>query len=117
MYAGRVSHSRRNLAIFSLGISFGLATLVAPSPASAEATVEVTLKDGSGKLAEGVVTLSDAQGSAVARCEAREGRCEMPNVAGGNYTVTVKPKVGPEPKPRKVMIPPSGKVALMVATG
>jgi hypothetical protein len=64
-----------------------------------------------------LVTLSDAEGKAIASCEAKQGRCDMPNVAGGNYTVTVKPKAGPAPKPRKVMIPPSGKVALVVATG
>lgn len=40
----------------------------------------------------------------------------MKNVAGGKYSVTVKPVVGEAPKPRKVMIPPSGKVTLVVTS-
>jgi hypothetical protein len=85
--------------------------------AHADALVVVQLKDASGQPAEGKVTLLDAQGKAVATCEAHAGKCEMQNVPGGAFTVTVQPAKGAAPKPRKVMIPPSGKVALVVTAG
>ena len=93
----------------------GLGLFVAS--ARAEALVTVQLKDAHGEPAEGQVTLHDAEGKAVASCEARAGTCEMQNVPGGAYTVTVQPSRGDAPKPRKVMIPPRGKVALVVTAG
>ncbi|HKU40958.1 MAG TPA: hypothetical protein VJR89_22505 [Polyangiales bacterium] len=86
-------------------------------PARADALVAVQLKDAHGRSADGTVTLLDAEGKPVASCEARGGSCEMKNVAGGKYWVTVKPVSGEEPKARKVMIPPSGKVTLVVTSG
>ena len=88
-----------------------------PRVALAEASVSVTLKDAQGQPADGKVMLADAAGKVVASCNAQAGQCEMQKVPGGSYTVTVEPVKGAAPKPRKVMIPPSGKVALMVATG
>jgi hypothetical protein len=93
-----------------------LFAVLVPS-AHAEALVSVQLKDAQGQPAEGKVTLRDAEGKAVATCEARGGKCEMQNVPGGAFTVTVQPAKGNAPKPRKVMIPPSGKVALVVTAG
>jgi hypothetical protein len=77
----------------------------------------VQLKDAQGQPAEGKVTLLDANNKPVASCEARLGKCDMPNVPGGPLTVTVQPSKGSAPKPRKVMIPPSGKVVLVVTAG
>jgi hypothetical protein len=99
------------------GILLAIATLGVAHTARAEALVAVRLKDAHGKSADGTVTLLDAEGKAVASCEARGGSCEMKNVPGGKYSVTVKPAQGDGPKPRKVMIPPSGKVTLVVTSG
>jgi hypothetical protein len=79
--------------------------------------VSVQLKDREGQPAEGVVTLVDADDKPIATCEARAGKCEMNNVPGGTFTVRVRPVKGKTPKPRKVLIPPSGKVALVVTAG
>jgi hypothetical protein len=98
-------------ALFVLVVSFA-----APGTVRADALVAVQLRDAGGKAADGTVTLLDAEGKPVASCEARGGSCEMKNVAGGKYSVTVKPVVGEAPKPRKVMIPPSGKVTLVVTS-
>jgi hypothetical protein len=94
----------------------GLAGALLPAAVFAEATVSVSLKDPQGQPADGKVTLSSAEGKSVATCVAHAGQCEMQSVPGGFYTVTVEPAKGAAPKPRKVMIPPSGKVALVVAT-
>src|SRR5262245_13571976 len=93
-------------------VAFTLA-MGASGSAWADALVAVTLKDAGGRPADGTVILLDAGGKAVASCEARGGSCEMHNVAGGSYTVTVKPAAGDPPKPRKVMIPPTGRVTLV----
>lgn len=77
----------------------------------------VEVKDKAGKLADARVDLKDAAGKAVAGCDAVGGRCEMSGVPGGSYTVELKPKKGPAPKPTKAMIPPSGRVTLIVNTG
>ncbi len=86
-------------------------------PAFADALVTVQLKDAQGAPADGKVELSDAAGKVIASCEAHGGQCELKNVPGGFLTVTVQPAKGAAPKPRKVMIPPTGKVSLVVATG
>lgn len=91
--------------------------LSASGGASAEALVAVQLKDARGQPADGTVILTDRDGKQVASCEARKGSCEMSGVAGGSYTVSVKPAKGEAPKPRKVMIPPAGKVTLVVTSG
>ena len=83
----------------------------------ADALVSVQLKDAQGRPAEGKVTLLDAQSKPIASCQAQAGKCEMQNVPGGTFTVTVQPTQGDAPKPRKVLIPPSGKVALVVTAG
>jgi hypothetical protein len=85
--------------------------------AHADALVTVQLKDGQGRPGEGKVTLLDAQSKPIATCQAQAGKCEMHNVPGGTFTVTVQPAQGEAPKPRKVLIPPSGKVALVVTAG
>lgn len=95
----------------------GLLLAIAHARVSAEALVAVQLKDAQGQPAEGKVTLLDAESKPVASCDAKAGKCDMPNVPGGSYTVTVQPSKGNPPKPRKVMIPPSGKVVLVVAAG
>ena len=92
--------------------------LLIARPVAAEALVEVELRDAGGKPADGDVALVDAKGVVKASCTTSGGKCQMNGVAGGFYSVKVVPKQGKPPKPRKVMIPPSGKVSLIVsATG
>lgn len=100
-----------------VGILLAVGMLGVVHTVRAEALVAVQLKDAHGKSADGTVTLLDAEGKAVASCEARKGACVMKNVPGGKYSVTVKPAQGEGPRPRKVMIPPSGKVTLVVTSG
>ena len=95
----------------------GLLLAISTTPARADALVSVQLKDAQGQPAEGKVTLLDADSKPVATCEARAGKCDMPNVPGGAFTVTVQPSKGSAPKPRKVMIPPNGRVVLVVTAG
>lgn len=95
-------------------VVFTLAISVAP-PALADAEVTVELRDADGGAADGDVTLVDKQGAVKASCTTAEGKCQMSGVAGGSYMVKVVPKQGKPPKPRKVMIPPSGKVSLIVS--
>jgi hypothetical protein len=99
------------------GILLAIGMLGVAHTARAEALVAVQLKDAHGKSADGTVTLLDPQGKPIASCQAHGGSCEMKNVPGGKYSVTVKPAQGEGPKPRKVMIPPSGKVTLVVTSG
>ncbi len=75
------------------------------------------LKDAKGQPADGTVTLLSGSGQPVASCVAQGGECELKNIPGGTYSVKVEPAKGVAPKARKVMIPPSGKVTLVVATG
>lgn len=81
------------------------------------ATVNVTLRTASGEVAEGRVTLQTLSGAEVASCTTELGKCTLEQVEGGSYLATVKPAKGPSPKPRKVMIPPSGEVGLVLSTG
>lgn len=85
--------------------------------AFAEAKVVVELKDAAGKAANGEVSLYTKAGEKVASCKTTDGRCEMSNVAGGNYEVRVVPVSGPSPKPHSAMIPPEGTAKLIVSTG
>jgi hypothetical protein len=99
-------------------VAFGLALA---QTAFADAQVTVELKDKAGKPTDGEVSLHAKSGprasEKVASCVTQAGRCEMANVPGGLYEAHVKPKSGPEPKPRVVMIPPEGKTTLIVNTG
>ena len=62
------------------------------------------------------MALVDSEGKQVASCETKKGKCEMNGVPGGTYRAQVKPRSGEAPKPREVMIPPTGDVSLIVST-
>ena len=83
------------------------------APALADATVEVELKTKDGKRVDGTVQLT--KGEAKYTCSTKAGRCSMPAVPGGMYQVTVQRQGKPAPKPRQAMIPPAGKVQLVVS--
>lgn len=90
-----------------------LLALAVPAIARAEAVVVVTLRRVDGTRTSGTVQLT--RGDDTHRCTTdAEGRCEIRGVAGGTYTVTVRQAERPAPKPRTVMIPPTGEVKLIV---
>lgn len=78
----------------------------------AEATVIVELKTADGSPTDGTVELK--KGDARHRCTTQQGRCEIKGVPGGMYTAEVTQADKPSPKPKSVMIPPSGEVKLIV---
>ncbi|MFW6050589.1 MAG: carboxypeptidase-like regulatory domain-containing protein [Myxococcota bacterium] len=86
------------------------------SAARADAVVEVQVRSPDGDPAEGVVTLQAKDGSRRYRCTTDQGRCRIEGVPGGRYEVRLKPHDGEAPPARQVMIPPSGKVKLIVST-
>ena len=83
----------------------------------AQAVVDVEVRNAEGAPADGEVTLESLEGKRVASCTTEKGRCSLGKVAGGSYRVRVAPKQGESPKPRRVMVPPEGKVSLIVNTG
>jgi len=104
---------RRNLIAAALAL---VATLLLAVPAAlADAVVQVRLVSQSGQPVEGTVTVSPAAGGTYS-CRTQGGTCTIPNVPGGRATVTVAPAQGAPPRPRPVMIPPSGRVSLIVNT-
>lgn len=88
-----------------------------PTAALAQATVEVEVRDADGAPVDGTVTLEPRGEGETRHCETREGRCTLEGVAGGRHTVRFAPRAGEAPPARSVMIPPSGRVTLIVATG
>ncbi|MDB4989217.1 MAG: hypothetical protein JWN04_4395 [Myxococcaceae bacterium] len=87
--------------------------LALASVALAEATVVVELKRPDGSSAEGTVQL--ARGETKYRCTTdKTGRCALPGVVGGMYTVSVEQVGKAGPKDKTVVIPPTGEVKLIV---
>jgi len=80
--------------------------------ALADATVIVDLKTAEGASADGTVELK--KGDAKFRCTTQKGHCEIKGVPGGLYSVEVSQPDKSPPKPKTVMIPPSGEVKLIV---
>lgn len=107
--AGRVGRS-------ALGLSVVMAGLFA-SVAFADAAVTVNVRDAAGQPADGKVTLTADVGGQVYSCQTQQGTCQIPNVRGGNYKASVVPNGSTQATaPRGVMIPPAGKVSLIVST-
>jgi hypothetical protein len=89
------------------------AVLGVTATARADASVRVELRHKDGRSADGNVALS--HGSHVLRCVTQGGACVIAASEGGSYTVQVELSGAPSPKPKTVMIPPSGNVKLVVA--
>lgn len=86
--------------------------LLVPSGVLADATVVVELRLPDGRSTDGTVQLT--KGEAKHRCTTNGGRCAISGVAGGVYTVSVEQSGQTPPKPKSVVIPPSGEVKLIV---
>jgi len=93
--------------LFSLLLAGGV------SSAYAEANVIVELKGQGGAPVDGTVEL--VKGDTRKACTTVKGRCEIHGVEGGMYNVEVKVPGKPSPKPKQVMIPPSGEAKLSVS--
>ena len=111
MYKVPVSRARA-----FLGAGLGALLCLGAGHARADALVVVQLRNAAGSPADGKVILETADGKHVADCSTAGGTCEMSGVPGGSYKARVEPKTGKAPKPRTVMIPPTGKVSLIVNT-
>ena len=99
--------------LLRLAALVALLACIVPAVARADATVVVTLRRADGSRATGTVQLT--RGDDTYRCTTdAEGRCEIRGVTGGSYTVSVRQRERPAPKPRTVMIPPTGEVKLIV---
>lgn len=93
-----------------------LSALLFATPAWANATVQVQVQSASGKTVDGQVSLTNTEDVKKRfACATSRGRCTIPGVPGGRYTVVFRPSKGKPSTPRKVMIPPSGNVTLRVA--
>ncbi|MGF1465033.1 MAG: carboxypeptidase-like regulatory domain-containing protein [Sandaracinaceae bacterium] len=98
------------LALLSAGLLLSAAAL-----GLAQATVNVQVRRSSGGAGEAVVRLAAEAGGRTFQCRTREGRCRIGGVPGGAYVVTAEPTDGGErPRPRSVLIPPTGDTELIV---
>jgi hypothetical protein len=97
----------------SWALVFSLIGGLFASTAYADATVKVELKAKDGSLVDGRVEL--VKGDVRKGCTTQAGRCEIQGVPGGMYTVEVSVPGKPSPKPKQVMIPPSGDAKLVVS--
>ena len=104
----RIFHALRTLAVLSVLA----ATVGTPLHAFADAKVIVELRGKDGAPVDGNVQLS--KGESRHSCTTKAGRCEISGVPGGLYTVEVKVGDKTPPKPKQVMIPPSGEAKLVV---
>lgn len=100
----------------AFGIASSLLWMVA-SVASADALVVVNVRGANGEAADGRVTLTAEAGGQTYTCQTQAGKCELPKVPGGSYKASVVPRDSTQATaPRAVMIPPAGKVSLIVST-
>ncbi|MGB5812621.1 MAG: hypothetical protein WBG86_18950 [Polyangiales bacterium] len=89
-------------------------TLLLSVPVSADAVVNVIVRNASSKPVDGVVSLAPTGDGKSFRCTTANGACTMRSVPGGRYIASFKPKAGSAPAPRKVVIPPSGSADLHI---
>lgn len=111
VYKGRMARAR-----VLVGSVVGLFATLCATSTHADARVVVQLRNAAGATAEGKVILESEDGKRIADCTTRGGTCEMAAVPGGSYKARVEPVTGKAPAPRRVMIPPNGKVSLIVNT-
>lgn len=91
-----------------LSLSLLFTALFPAAVALADARVDVEVKDASGRLASGEVTLT--QGAVTASCRTVGGRCSV-TVAAGRYQVRLAPTTG-SPSTSQVTVPASGSIRL-----
>ncbi|HSN84986.1 MAG TPA: hypothetical protein VLS88_20575 [Polyangiales bacterium] len=87
--------------------------LLTASEVSADAVVNVKVRNAQNQAVDGRVELSGDGGRFT--CTTNQGSCTIRSVPGGRYTVVFKPKSGSATAPKKVMIPPDGSADLFIA--
>lgn len=111
---------RRSLTLKPIcgGILGILLVMSVPMVAFADALVIVEVATPEGEVANGTVELTPKSGEGpTVSCETKDGKCEIDAVAGGLYQAKLVLSDGKKgPKPKTVMIPPSGRVTLHVST-
>ena len=102
----------RTLARSLVASAIAGASIVAalPSVAHADAVVAVEVRGSR----DATVVLRDANG-VVGSCRTQSRTCEIHGVPPGRYTVSAQLDDGEETPGRPVMIPPDGRVSLIVA--
>lgn len=96
--------------LLAAAIAGGSIVAALPGVALADAVVVVDLRGSR----DATVVLSDASGP-VGSCRTTNRTCEIHGVAPGRYTVSARLDDGEETPGRPVMIPPDGRVTLIVA--
>ncbi|MDQ3035689.1 MAG: hypothetical protein M3Y87_25005 [Myxococcota bacterium] len=94
--------------------SIAAAIVLVAIPALAEPIVVVHVRRSGTEVADAEVVLRDADGI-VGTCRTTAGTCEIRGVPPGRATVSALDGEGNETPGRPVMIPPDGKVSLIVA--
>jgi hypothetical protein len=93
-----------------------VAVLAITATALASALVVVKVRNPEGEPADGHVRLEPKGDGETHSCDTQGGTCKIDGVSGGRYDVTLDPEEGDPPPPRTVMIPPSGRVELIVSS-
>jgi hypothetical protein len=88
-------------------------SLMVTTQVKADAVVHVKVRSAANKPVDGRVELSGDGGTFT--CTTSQGSCTMRSVPGGRYIAVFKPSGGSATAPKKVMIPPDGKVDLHIA--
>lgn len=93
---------------------FAVLPVLSPTTAVAQARVIVEVRGAEG-AADGLsVELSPADGGRSFRCTTSKGKCSIDGVPGGRYRAKIIREGEGGPRPRRVMIPPSGEVTVVL---
>ncbi len=90
-----------------------LGSILAPTLALAQASVQFRITDSAGRPLDGRVTMTGQPGTL--GCSTTASRCTVVATAG-TYTVTVAPVREAAPAPRTLVVPPSGALTVAFAT-
>lgn len=85
-----------------------------PVAADAQARVIVELRAAEGEPSDVTVELAPAEGGQSFRCTTSKGKCSIEGVPGGRYRARVIREGEESPRARRVMIPPSGEVTVVL---
>jgi hypothetical protein len=106
---------RHRLAALVLTSITALTVITAlPATASADAVLVVQVRRQGRQPAEATVVLRDSNGI-VGTCTTTNGTCEIRGVRSGSHTVSARLESGNETVGTPVMLPPDGKVSLIVS--
>ncbi|NLE48031.1 MAG: carboxypeptidase regulatory-like domain-containing protein [Sandaracinaceae bacterium] len=93
---------------------FAVLPVLSPTTAVAQARVIVEVRGAEGAADGLTVELSPADGGRSFRCTTSKGKCSIDGVPGGRYRAKIIREGEGGPRPRSVMIPPSGEVTVVL---